>query len=249
MSIVGTVVGVAVMVLVMLIAALTRRGLQNKDVFAGIRNVHARRARRLSVCMGSVAVTLGAKSYVLAGWVSNWNPSVKSTITIGRYCSLNSVSFVLNGDAGHAHNILCSTYHWQCVDRNADRRSSIRIGNDVWIGQDAMIMGGIHVCDGAIVGAGSVVTKDVEPYTIVGGNPAKVLRKRYSPEHIERLLALSWWNWKDAETHAKRLKDEPDIERQIEYMESIDTTKTHTPWMRNVLKSPRPRSRSARNGS
>lgn len=214
-----TVLAAAIVVVVLVV--LLRRGLQNKDVFAGIRNVHTRRPRRLNVCMGSVRVTIGAKSYVLAGWVSNWNPKVRSTITIGRYCSLNSVSFVLNGDAGHSHNILCSTYHWKCVDRVPDKRSSIVVGNDVWIGQDAMIMGGVHVGDGAIVGAGSVVTKDVAPYSIVGGNPARVIRMRYTPRQIERLLAVQWWTWPDAERHAKLWKRTPDVERQIEYMESV----------------------------
>lgn len=213
---------IVVAVVVAVVVAFVRRGLQNKDVFAGIRNVHPRRSRRLNVCMGSVRVAIGAKSYVLAGWVSNWNPKVRSAITIGRYSSLNSVSFVLNGDAGHAHNILCSTYHWKCVDRCPDKRSSITIGNDVWIGQDAMIMGGVHVGDGAIVGAGSVVTKDVAAYSIVGGNPARLIRMRYSPDHIERLLVVQWWTWSDAERHAKRWKDDPDVERQIVYMESVN---------------------------
>ena len=216
--------GILVVVVVILLA---RRGLQNKDVFAGIRNVHSRRPRRLKVCMGSVRVVVGAKSYILAGWVSNWNPSVKSTITIGRYSSLNSVSFVLNGDAGHSHNILCSTYHWQFVERKPDRRSTIHIGNDVWIGQDAIIMGGVRVADGVIVGAGSVVTKDFPPYTIVGGNPARIIRQRYTAPQIKRLLAVQWWLWPDAERHARLWKDvaPSDIDRQIEYLERISLCK------------------------
>lgn len=69
-----------------------------------------------------------------------------------------------------------------------------KIGNDVWIGNSALIMQGITVGDGAVIGAGSIVTKDVEPYTIVAGNPARVIRKRFSDEEIEKLIELQWWN-------------------------------------------------------
>lgn len=71
------------------------------------------------------------------------------------------------------------------------------IGNDVWIGNRAMILQGITIGDGAVVGAGAVVTKDVEPYTIVAGNPARVIRKRFDDETIEKLLELKWWDMSD----------------------------------------------------
>ncbi len=73
------------------------------------------------------------------------------------------------------------------------------IGNDVWIGNRALVLQGVNIGDGAIVGAGSVVTKDVEPYTIVAGNPAKVIRKRFDDETIEKLQKLQWWNMLDEE--------------------------------------------------
>lgn len=69
------------------------------------------------------------------------------------------------------------------------------IGNDVWIGYDAVIMAGVRIGDGAIIGTRAVVTKDVEPYSIVGGVPAKEIRKRFSPDLIEKLQSLQWWNW------------------------------------------------------
>ena len=69
------------------------------------------------------------------------------------------------------------------------------IGNDVWIGSGAMVMNGVTIGDGAVVAAGSVVTKDVEPYSIVGGNPAKLIRKRFPDDIIERLLRLKWWDY------------------------------------------------------
>lgn len=73
------------------------------------------------------------------------------------------------------------------------------IGNDVWIGNRALILQGVTIGDGAVVGAGSVVTKDVEPYAIVAGNPAKVIRKRFDEETIEKLLELKWWDMPDEE--------------------------------------------------
>lgn len=69
------------------------------------------------------------------------------------------------------------------------------VGNDVWIGYEAVILAGVTIGDGAIVGARAVVTKDVPPYTIVGGIPAKPIRKRFSNETIHALLKMQWWNW------------------------------------------------------
>lgn len=69
------------------------------------------------------------------------------------------------------------------------------IGNDVWIGYDAIIMPGVKIGDGAIIGTRAVVTKDIPPYTIVGGVPAKPIRKRFDDKTIEKLLSIKWWNW------------------------------------------------------
>ena len=76
-----------------------------------------------------------------------------------------------------------------------DNRGDIVIGNDVWIGYEAVILSGVHIGDGAIIGARAVVTRDVEPYTIMGGVPARPIRKRYDEETIQRLLALRWWDF------------------------------------------------------
>ena len=69
------------------------------------------------------------------------------------------------------------------------------IGNDIWIGRDAMIMPGVTVGDGAIIGTGAVVASDVAPYATVAGNPAQLIRRRYSDEDVERLLRIAWWHW------------------------------------------------------
>lgn len=74
-------------------------------------------------------------------------------------------------------------------------KGDTEIGNDVWIGFNSTIMPGIKIGDGAIIASNSTVTKDVKPYSIVGGNPAKEIKKRFSKEQIEKLLKISWWNW------------------------------------------------------
>ena len=76
-----------------------------------------------------------------------------------------------------------------------DNKGDIVIGNDVWIGYEAVILAGVTIGDGAVIGARAVVTKDIPPYTIVSGVPAKPIRKRFSQETIDLLLKIKWWNW------------------------------------------------------
>jgi virginiamycin A acetyltransferase len=80
-------------------------------------------------------------------------------------------------------------------DKSYPSKGDTRIGNDVWIGYNATIMPGVHVGDGAIIAANATVTKDVAPYAIVGGNPAREVKKRFSEADIQALLELQWWNW------------------------------------------------------
>ena len=79
--------------------------------------------------------------------------------------------------------------------KNYPTKGNTEIGNDVWIGFNSTIMPGIKIGDGAIIATNSTVTKNVEPYTIVGGNPAKEIKKRFTKEQIEKLLEIKWWNW------------------------------------------------------
>ena len=84
--------------------------------------------------------------------------------------------------------------------KNAFKKSGdIHIGHDVWIGSEAMLMAGVTVGSGAVIAARAVVTKDVLPYTVVGGNPAQVIRKRFDEPTIAKLLALKWWDWTEEE--------------------------------------------------
>ena len=84
-----------------------------------------------------------------------------------------------------------------------DNKGDIIIGNDVWIGYEAIIMAGVHIGDGAIIATRAVVTKDIPPYTIVGGIPANPIRKRFSDEIIQKLEILKWWDWPIEKIHQK----------------------------------------------
>lgn len=84
---------------------------------------------------------------------------------------------------------------WQDIPLTPGYKGNTVIGNDVWIGYNAIIMPGVNVGDGAIIASGSVVTKDVEAYSVVGGNPAKLIRKRFDDETIAKLVKLAWWDW------------------------------------------------------
>lgn len=126
---------------------------------------------------------------------------VGDKLIIGKFCQIASgVRFIMNGS--HHPMKGFSTYPfkvcggaWSKDPLDVVRKGDTIIGNDVWIGNSVTIMPGIKIGDGAIIGTNSLVTKDVEPYTIVGGNPAKVIRKKFSEDIIQILLSLQWWNW------------------------------------------------------
>ncbi|MFY7697299.1 MAG: CatB-related O-acetyltransferase [Legionella sp.] len=122
-------------------------------------------------------------------------------LIIGNFCQIAThVKFVMNGGSHHLDGfssfpfIIFQSY-WPEVPFIENRKKDTVIGNDVWIGYDATIMPGVTIGDGAIIGTRALVTKDVAPYEIVGGNPAQVIRKRFDEETIDFLLKLQWWNW------------------------------------------------------
>ena len=126
-------------------------------------------------------------------------------LVIGKYCSIACGAKFLLNSANHTLRSL-STYPFPIfyeawgtpvseVSSAWDNRGDIVIGTDVWIGYEAVILSGVHIGDGAIIGARAVVTRDVEPYTLMGGVPARPIRKRYDEETIQRLLALRWWDF------------------------------------------------------
>jgi virginiamycin A acetyltransferase len=132
-------------------------------------------------------------------------PFVGDRLVIGKFCALaEGMRFIMNG-ANHAMSGF-STYPFNIFGHGWERgfeqaswekenRGDTVVGNDVWIGMEAVIMPGVRIGDGAIVGAKSVVTHDVPPYAIVAGNPARIVKMRFDEETVRRLLALTWWDW------------------------------------------------------
>lgn len=127
------------------------------------------------------------------------------TLIIGRYCSIAAdVRFIMNG--GNHPTDWLTTYPFPIFGQGWESampdswpaRGDTVVGNDVWIGYGATIMPGVKIGDGAIVATASVVTKDVPPYAIVGGNPAAVIRYRFDESTIARLLSVRWWDWDPA---------------------------------------------------
>ena len=144
-------------------------------------------------------------------------------LIIGKFCSIACGAKFLFNSANHSLRSL-STYpfpiffeEWglptdaDSIAKAWDNHGDIVVGNDVWIGYEAVVLAGVTIGDGAIVGSRAVVTKDVPPYTIVGGIPAKPIRKRFDDAVIERLEALRWWDW-----------DEEKIRRNLPAIQSGD---------------------------
>jgi virginiamycin A acetyltransferase len=130
-------------------------------------------------------------------------PFVGDRLRIGKFCAIaRGVKFIMNG-ANHQMSGI-STYpffifghgweHARPTGEELPYKGDTVIGNDVWIGYDALIMPGVAIGDGAIIAARSVVAADVPAYAIVGGNPARVVRERFDPDTVGRLLAIAWWN-------------------------------------------------------
>jgi virginiamycin A acetyltransferase len=134
----------------------------------------------------------------------NW-PEFGDSLYIGKFCSIASgVQFIM-GSANHRISSI-STYPFNVfggawAENTPPHLSQLPfkgdtvIGNDVWIGRDSVIMPGVKIGDGAIIAAYSVVVKDIEPYTVAGGNPARPIKKRFDEELIELLLKLQWWDF------------------------------------------------------
>lgn len=134
-------------------------------------------------------------------------------LVIGKFCSIACGAKFLFNAANHS---LCSLSSYPfpiffeewglepdpvSIARAWDNHRDILVGNDIWIGFEAVILAGVSIGDGAIIGSRAVVTKDVPPYTIVGGVPAKPIRRRFDNEIISKLLALRWWDWPEEKIH------------------------------------------------
>lgn len=142
--------------------------------------------------------------------VSNFEKNVKyhfdfigDKLIIGKFCMIASgATFIMNGgnhltEATSAYPFAIFGRAWQDAmkGKSYPTKGDTVIGNDVWIGHDATLMPGVQIGHGAIIATKAVVTKNVEPYTIVGGNPAKPIKKRFSKKIITKLLEMRWWDW------------------------------------------------------
>jgi len=150
--------------------------------------------------------TIGRFTYGTPDVADYWkHPGI--TLTIGAFCSLAKGVKIYLG--GNHHIEWISTFplnnfmgydmsrHSKEKMSQIGTKGSVAIGNDVWIGCDAIILSGVTIGDGAVVGANSVVSKDLPPYTVSVGNPSRIVKKRFDDDVIDKLLKIKWWNWED----------------------------------------------------
>ncbi len=136
--------------------------------------------------------------------VTHHYPILGDKLIIGKFCAIGSgIEFIMNG----ANHRMCSAttypfnlfgHGWEKVTPSLTElphKGDTVVGNDVWIGQNVTVLPGVHIGDGAVIGANSLVSKDIPPYCIAGGNPCRVIRKRFDDELIGCLLRLRWWDW------------------------------------------------------
>jgi phosphonate metabolism protein (transferase hexapeptide repeat family) len=154
-------------------------------------------------------VSMGDYSYVV-------NDAQITYTTIGKFCSIAAMTRINPGNhpmhrATQSHFTYRSSAYFPAESDDVDffewrREHHVTIGHDVWIGHGAIILPGRHIGHGAVIAAGAIVTKDVSPYTIVAGNPARIVRPRFPGSIAQRLIALAWWDW-DHETLRRVLPD------------------------------------------
>lgn len=147
-------------------------------------------------------LSVGKYTYGMPQIYENTN---NATLTIGSFCSIAlNVKIYLGGNHdinrvstypfGHIHNNIFNNFDGS---GHPCSKGNVIIGNDVWICQNVTIMSGVTIGDGAVIACNSHVVKDVEPYTLVGGNPAKFIKYRFNNEQIKKLLEIKWWFWED----------------------------------------------------
>lgn len=176
------------------------------------------------LCFGELFshVEMGEGSY---GYPEVFSWGEGAELTIGKYCSIAQEVKVFLG--GEHRTEWVTTYPFSVlwpegwgISGHPKTKGNVAIGNDVWVGAFACILSGVTVGDGAVIGARAVVTKDVPPYAIVVGNPAKVIKYRFNEEIIGKLLNIKWWDWKREEiAKALPLMLSSDIEGFIQYCE------------------------------
>lgn len=148
-------------------------------------------------------------------------------LEIGKFCSIAQNVTVLLG--GEHRGDWCTTYpfnavmdEFESIEGHPKSKGDVTIGNDVWMASDSKILSGVSIGDGCIIGANAVVTKDIESYSIVGGVPAKVIKKRFNEETIEKLEEMQWWNWdKEYIYDAVSLLQNSSVDGLFEYYNTV----------------------------
>ena len=156
----------------------------------GIDHIHMIRVVDQPFLKNDAYTRIGYKSYDNNALVFRWS---NAPLIIGKYCSISyNVRFIMD-EGNHTSNII-SSYPFK-TNKSKQKNPGIIVGNDVWIGMNAIIMYGVSIGDGATIAAGSVITKDVAPYTIVGGVPAKRIKEKCTHEEAIKMQQIAWWNW------------------------------------------------------
>ncbi|PSU26731.1 hexapeptide transferase [Photobacterium phosphoreum] len=173
--------------------------------------------------------------YLLGDKVSNeaWQSGIFGEVDkliIGRFCSIASgVVIMMAGNQGHRHDWISSfpfdfTEFGDGVRSGFERAGNTVIGNDVWLGAECVIMPGVKIGDGAVIGTRAVVTKDVEPYAVVVGNPGRCVKKRFPPQHVKQLLEMKWWDWPLPQLKAAMtIMCSGDIDSLYDYYQTMDS--------------------------
>ena len=163
----------------------------------------------------------------LGSFTYSWSPYGDCVESIGRFCSIaadvhfglgaHPLDWVTTSNCSWDPNfwnkgLLNPACFWPPYDapiKNEPNEGAIRVGNDVWIGQRAMIKPGVIIGDGAVIGANAIVTKDVAPYSVVGGVPAKIIKLRFTEAIIEELMQIEWWNYPLKVLEGVKFNDDP----------------------------------------
>jgi acetyltransferase-like isoleucine patch superfamily enzyme len=182
-----------------------------------------------------------------------------ASIAVGAFCSIGPEARILAGSEHITSRATTFPLNALLFERSGDNsldaidRGTTRVGNDVWLGLGAIVLSGICVGDGAVIGAGAVVSKSVPPYAVVAGNPAQLLRYRFDVDTRRRLLELQWWEWSDEEIAALRAPFMSDIGSFLEEAERAHHARPESALTRRLrempseLLTPPPTTRGLRN--
>lgn len=185
--------------------------MENPNIKYPLKNVHRNGGDNLTyikpIIKNKEKIIVGDYSYCaddkFEQRVTHCYPWYKEKLIIGKFCSIaKGVEFMMNGANHCMKGVSCYPFYifkgWDHIPwpkQKLNIKGDTVIGNDVWIGQNAVILPGVKIGDGAIIGAYTVVAKDIPPYSIAVGNPARVVKKRFSKKVINHLLKIKWWDW------------------------------------------------------